>query len=344
MTNRTIKMKALKNCKVLVTSTSFSKYKIELAKGLENSVGEVVYNTTNRPLDEEDLVPIIGKFDGMIAGLDRITGNVINEAKQLKVISRYGTGIDRVDLAAAKAAGIYVTNTPGANSISVAELTIGLAISLARKICEVNYETKLGQWPRIKGVSLYDKTFGLIGFGSVGKEVAARLKPYNCRVLAHDVNFDKNIASELNVDFSEIDDLLAESDFVSLHVPYIPSTSRMVNERFLNKLKNGAFLINTARGELIDEEALYGSIKSGNVGGAALDVFCKEPCSKDNPLFLLPEIIATAHLGAATDNASNEMTRMSIDECLTVLKGGKPKYAVVIILEWSFRDKGRKNQ
>lgn len=323
-------MKALKNCKVLVTSTSFSKYKIELAKRLENSVGEVVYNTKKRPLDEEDLIPIIGKFDGIIAGLDRITEKVINEAKQLKIISRYGTGVDRVDLAAAKASGIFVTNTPGANSISVAELTIGLAISLARKICEVNYKTKLGQWPRIKGVSLCDKIFGLIGFGSVGKEVAARLKPYNCRVLAHDVYVDQKIARELNVDFSEINELLAKSDFISLHVPCVKSTYKMVNESFLNKSKNGVFLINTARGELIDEEALYNSIKSGHVGGAALDVFWEEPCSKDNPLFSLPEVIATAHLGAATDNASNEMTKISIDECLAVLEGKQPKFPVVI--------------
>jgi len=230
-------MKALKKCKVLVTSTSFSKYNIGLAERLENSVGEVVYNTKKRPLDEGDLIPIIGRFDGIIAGLDRITEKVINEAKQLKVISRYGTGVDRVDLTAAKASGIFVTNTPGANSISVAELTIGLAVSLARKICEINYKTKLGQWPRIKGVSLYDKIFGLIGFGSVGKEVAARLKPYNCKVLAYDVNFDQKIARELNVDFSEINELLAESDFVSLHVPYVKSTYKMVNERFFLFIK-----------------------------------------------------------------------------------------------------------
>jgi len=325
-----MQMKVLKNCKVLVTPTSFSKYKIGLAEKLEESVGEVVYNTTNRPLDEEDLMPIIERFDGIIAGLDRITEKVISKAKQLRVISRYGTGVDRVDLTAAKASGIFVTNTPGANSISVAELTVGLSISLARKICEVNYKTKLGQWPRIKGVSLHDKVYGLIGFGSVGKEVAARLKPFNCRVLAHDVDFDQKIALELDVDFSEIDELLAISDFVSLHVPCVESTYKMVDESFLNKLKNGAFLINTARGELIDEGALYYSIKRGHLGGAAMDVFCEEPCRKDNPLFSLPEVIATAHLGAATDNASNEMTKISIDECLAVLEGRQPRFAVVV--------------
>ena len=148
--------------------------------------------------------------------------------------------------------------------------------------------------------------------------------------MAHDIYFDQKIARELNVDFSEIDELLARSDFVSLHVPCVKSTYKMVNESFLNKLKNGVFLINTARGELIDEEALYSNIKSGHVGGAAMDVFCEEPCSKDNPLFSLPEVIATAHLGAATDNASNEMTKISIEECLAVLKGKQPKFAVVV--------------
>lgn len=325
-----IQMKPLKDYRVLVTPTSFSKYKKELALELENSVGEVIYNDKGRPLDEVDLLPIISGFDGMIAGLEWITGKVISEAKRLKVISRYGTGVDRVDLQAAKRSGIYVTNTPGANSISVAELTIGLAISLARKVCEVNYETKLGQWPRIKGITLHDKVFGIIGFGSVGKEIAVRLKPFNCKVLAYDIDFNSKIAKEINVYFSEINDLLAESDFVSLHVPYVKSTHGMVDNNFLKKMKRGAFLINTARGELIDEKALYDNIKSGQIGGAALDVFCEEPCSKHNPLFSLPGVIATAHIGAATDNASNEMTRISIDECLAVLKGEEPKHAVVI--------------
>lgn len=280
-------MKSLKECKVLVTPTSFSKYNREFSSILEDSVSEVVYNEKERPLDEDDLLPIISRFDGMIAGLDRITVKVISEAKQLKVISRYGAGVDRVDLEAARRAGIYVTNTPGANSISVAELTIGLAISLARKICQVNYETKQGEWPRIKGTSLYKKVFGLIGFGSVGKEVAARLKPFNCKVLAYDIDFDQKIAKELNVCFSEIDDMLAESDFISLHVPCIKSTFRMVNDVFLKKMKKGALLINTARGELVDEKALYKNLKNGHIAGAALDVFCQEPCKRGwPPLFI----------------------------------------------------------
>jgi len=322
-------MKSLKDCRVLVTPTSFSKYKRELAQELENSLGGVIYNNKGMPLEEEDLLPIISEFDGMIAGLDRITGRVISKAKNLKVISRYGIGVDRVDLKAARDSGIYVTNTPGANSISVAELTVGLAILLARKVCIVNYNTKLGQWPRIKGTTLQDKVFGLIGFGSVGKEVAKRLKPFNCRVLAYDIDFEHDYAKRHNTDFSEIDNLLAESDFVSLHIPSIKSTFKMVNSRFLKKMKKGSFLINTARGELIDENALYDNIKNGQIGGAALDVFYEEPCSQENPLFSLPGVIATAHLGAATDNASNEMTRISIDECLAVLQGHKPKHAVV---------------
>lgn len=323
-------MKSLRECRVFVTPTSFSRYQKKFANMLEDSVGEVVYNEKGRPLDEEDLLPIISEFDGMIAGLDRITEKVILKAQQLKVISRYGAGVDRVDLEAAKRAGIYVTNTPGANSISVAELTIGLAILMARKICEVNYKTKEGEWPRIEGISLYEKVFGLIGFGSVGKEVAARLKPFNCKVLAYDIDFDHKNAKELSVCFSEMDGLLSKSDFVSLHVPYVKSTNRMVNDVFLKKMKRGAFIINTARGELIDEKALYENLKKGHIAGAALDVFCQEPCNKDDPLFSLPSVSATAHIAAATDNASNEMTRMSIDECLSVLGGKEPKYAVVI--------------
>ncbi|MCL4385458.1 MAG: phosphoglycerate dehydrogenase [Actinobacteria bacterium] len=322
-------IKDLKDCKILVTPTSFAKYNKDLAKDLEKMVGEVVYNTTGKPLKEADLLPIIEKFDGMIAGLDEITGKVIENAKNLKVIARYGAGVDRVDLEAAKKAGIYVTNTPGVNSVSVAELTIGLAIAAARNIIIADTQTKTGSWPRLSGISLCDKTFGIIGFGNIGKELAKRLSLFEMKILAYDIYFDKEFASKYNIEYAEIDDLFKNSDFISLHIPVTAKTSNIINKENIEKMKDGVILINTSRGELIDEDALYESLVNGKVRAVALDTFKKEPPDSDNKLLSLKQVIATPHMGAATDNASNEMTRISISDCLAVLKGEKPKFAVI---------------
>ena len=322
-------MKDLKKCRVLVTPTSFAKYDKSLKNFLEEQVGEVVYNTTGKPLKESDLIGMISSFDGMIAGLDEITAKVIKEAKNLKVIARYGVGVDRVDLEEAKKSGIYVTNTPSANSISVAELSVGLAIAAARNIVIADTKTKSGQWPRLSGVSLFGKTFGIIGFGNIGKEVARILSSFQMKILAYDIFFDKEFALKFNVMYSEIDDLFKESDFISLHTPVTPQTKNIINRNNINKMKDGVILINTARGELVDEDALYEGIINGKIKAAALDAFKMEPPGLENKLLQLEQVIATPHMGAATDNASNEMTKISIMECLAVLKGEKPKYPVV---------------
>jgi phosphoglycerate dehydrogenase-like enzyme len=321
--------KLLKECHVLVTPTSYGKYDKNLITNLEKQVKEVVYNTTGRPLTADELAPIIGEFDGMIAGLDEINNSVISRAKNIKVISRYGSSYDRVDIEAAKKAGIYVTNTPGANSISVAELTIGLAISAARSIPYANTETKRGEWPRLKGITLQGKVFGLIGLGSIAKEVVLRLKAFNCKMVTYHPHRNTEFEKEHNVEYCTPEELLERSDFVSLHIPVTPETSGMVNREFLGKMKKGSILINTSRGELVDEYALYESLKNGHLRAAALDAFVKEPPEPDNPLLSLPQVIVTPHMGAGTDMAANEMGRMAMEDCIAVLKGNKPKYIVV---------------
>lgn len=323
------KTKPLKKCKILVTPTSFARYSPDLAKKLENTVGKVIYNTKGRPLTEAELIPLVYDIDGYIAGLDEITSNVIEASQNLKVIARYGTGVDRVDLKAAKEKSIYVTNTPGANSVSVAELTVGLAIAVARDIVEASNNTKKGSWPRLSGSTLSGKTFGIIGLGSIGKEVAKRLKPFNVRLVAYDVCFDEEFLQQYNIEKVDLRRLLEISDFVSLHIPVSKDTINIINKDTLSKMKRGSILINTARGELIDEDALYESLVNGHLKAAALDTFKKEPPDKNNKLLCLSQVIVTPHMGAATDDASNEMTRISIEECLAVLKGEKPKYAVV---------------
>jgi len=311
----------LKDCKVLVTPTSFGKDDPTLKPTLEAAVGEVVYNPVERPLTSAELIPLVKHVDGYIAGLDVIDRAVIEAATKLRVIARYGVGTDRVDVAAATGKGIVVTNTPGANSVAVAELTIGLMLALARRLCRADQATRRGEWLRYSGVGLRGKTVGLVGFGSVGREVASRLRAFGCCVLASDPCVGHDCAEEVGVNLVPLEELLASSDFVSLHATLNPATSGMVNQDFLGMMRRGAFLVNTARGELVDEVALQHALEGGHLQGAALDCFSQEPPPLDHPLFRLPHVILTPHTASHTDEATNAMGWMSLEACLAVLRG-----------------------
>ena len=266
--------------------------------------------------------------DGYIAGLDQIDRAALQAADRLKVIARYGVGVDRVDLAAAAEKSIVVTNTPLANAISVAELTIGLMLALARSIPALAAETRAGGWSRAVGVTLEGKTIGLIGLGSIGKAVATRLRAFDCALIAHDPAPDTRFAAANGIALAALDEAISRADFLSLHCPLLPTTRGMVNASFLARIKPGAFLINTARGELIDEAALLEALRSGRLRGAALDAFTIEPPAKGNPLLALPQVIATPHCGAHTDGAANAMGWGALRDCLAVLRGEKPAFPV----------------
>jgi D-3-phosphoglycerate dehydrogenase len=313
--------------KVLVTPRSFGSSDVSLKKDLEAAVDEVIYNPVGRPMKADELVEIVADIDGWIAGLDHIDAEVIAAASRLQVITRYGVGLDRVDLEAATRRGIVVTNTPGANAASVAELAIGLILALARQIPRADRAAKQGDWPRIDGVGLRGKSIGLIGLGAIGSAVAQRLNGFGCKILATDPNISSGYAQD-NVQLLSLSDLLPKSDFVSLHVPASPSTVGMVNAAFLAQMKPGAFLVNTARGELIDEQALYQALTGGHLRGAALDCLGQEPPCSGNPLLELPQVIVTPHTGAHTDEAVNAMGRMALQACLAVLDGERPEQVV----------------
>jgi D-3-phosphoglycerate dehydrogenase len=318
----------LKNSKILVTPTSYAKNDPTLRTKLEAEVGEVVYNPTGRPLSSDELLELIPGCDGYIAGLDAIDRAVINGSDKLRVIARYGVGVDNVDLDAARERGIVVTNTPGANSASVAELTVGLILSLGRKIPEAVQAAKKGEWPRMTGISLEGKTIGLLGFGAIAKNVARRLAGFDCDVIAYHPSYDITTAESLGVQLRPEEDLIREADFLSLHLPLNQESRGMVNSEFLGKMKPGAFLINTSRGELIDEEALFEALQSGRLQGAALDAFSKQPPDPGNPLLAMPQVIATPHMGAHTDGATNAMGWAALQDCLAVLRGEQPIYRV----------------
>jgi len=319
----------LKHCRLLVTPTSYGKNDARLKTELEMQVGEVIYNPTGKPLTSAEVGQLLPGIDGYIAGLDGIDANALKSADKLKVIARYGVGVDNVDLAEAQKKGIVVTNTPGANSVSVAELALGLILALARQIPEAVEAVHQGKWPRYSGTSLEGKTIGILGLGAIGKQLARRLSGFDCKIMAFDPFADALFAKDNHIELAPLDDVRAKSDFLSLHLPLLPETRGIVNGNFLSKMKKGSFLINTSRGEVVDEDALLHAIQSGHIKGAGLDAFITEPPDPMNQLLTLPQVIATPHLGAQTDGATSNMGWLAMRDCLAVLKNDKATFRVV---------------
>ena len=237
----------------------------------------------------------------VVRSATKVTAPLIHAAPKLRVIARAGTGVDNVDVPAASARGIVVMNAPGANSISVAELAVALMLALARHVPAADAAMKQGKWEKKKflGEEVREKTLGLAGLGRIGQEVARRAASFDMRIIAHDPFISEDVAGDLGVELVSLDDLFARSDFLSLHMPSTPTTKNIVNAERLGKAKKGIRIINTARGDLIDENALADAIESGHVGGAALDVFQKEP-TVDHRLQTLPQVVATPHIAAST--------------------------------------------
>ncbi len=237
----------------------------------------------------------------IVRSATKVTAAIIDAAPRLRVIARAGTGVDNVDVAAASARGIAVMNAPGANSVSVAELTMGLILGLARHLPAADAAMKQGRWEKKQflGEEVRDKTLGLIGLGRIGQEVARRAAAFGMRIVAHDPFVSEQVAAALGVELLSLDGVFARADYVSLHMPSTPQTRNLVNADRLARARKGVRIVNTARGDLVDEKALADAIEAGQVAGAAVDVFTKEP-TIDQRLQLLPQVIATPHLAAST--------------------------------------------
>ena len=318
------------DCRVLVTATSFGKQDPSLKEALQTAVGQVIYNPNAPPLRAGELLGRADDFDGIIAGLDEFNVDVLRAAQRLRVLARYGVGVDRVDLAEAQRRGIIVTNTPGANSTAVAELTLAFILALARHLTYSDAATHRGEWPRLNGLGLRGKVVGLVGLGGIGREVSLRLQAFGCRILAADPYVTSESAAQVGAELTPLELLLPQSDFVSLHAQVTPATRGTVDIAFLGQMKPGAFLVNTARSELIEENALRSALEKGALQGAALDCFCQEPPEAGNLLLQLPQVIATPHMGAHTDDTVNQMGWMALNDCLAVLRGETPQHRVTI--------------
>lgn len=315
--------------KILVTPTSFQKPQNDEARAkLEAYADEVIYNNFGRPLETNEIADMLKGVDGYIAGLDYITAEALSCADSLKVISRYGAGVDRVDLTAAKAKGITVTNTPGTNSTAVCELAFAMMLSLARAIPRLDAAVKNGEWPRNNGVELCGKTLGIVGFGAIGKKLAVRAKAFEMDVTACDLCFDDEFAENHSIRQLPMDEVISNSDFVSLHVPLNEYTRHMIDSECIRTMKEGAFVINTARGGLIDEAAAAEALESGKLGGIGLDAFETEPPTS-SPLFKMDNVIMTPHTGAHTNEAISGMGMMSVNNLIDVLEGKDCKHIIV---------------
>lgn len=313
--------------KALISATSFLKPQNAAAKALaESFFDEIVYNDLGVPLKGDELLSRLEGCDAYIAGVDYITADVIeNMPQSVKVISRYGVGVDRVDLSAAKKRGIVVTNTPGANSTSVCELAFALMLAAARNISQLHAAVSAGEWPRSEGIELAGKTLGIVGMGAIGKRLAVRARAFEMNVLAYDPYFDKAFAEANSIVNAGLDELFQKADVISLHVPLNAQTHHMVNAERISHMKDGAILINTARGGLIDENAAAEAIKKGKLGGLGLDAFEQEPLT-DSPLKGLPHVIFTPHTGAHTAEAVAKMGSMSVQNAIAVLRGESCPY------------------
>ncbi|MBO4414103.1 MAG: phosphoglycerate dehydrogenase [Clostridia bacterium] len=313
--------------KILVTPTSLCKNKEIIADLSEKA--EIILNTTGKPLTEEQLFPLVADIDGYLAGLDDITGRVLMAAPKLRAVSRYGVGYERVDIKTAKELGIKVTNTPGANTQSVADLAMGLILSAARQIPYLNGRLKEGNWDRANGREIYGKTIGIIGLGAIGKSLAKRAMGFSMKVLAYDPYIDRKWAEENGVSVCEIEDLVKGSDVISLHVPLTEGTRNIISRERIGMMRDGVIIVNTSRGGLIDLDAAADYIESGKIYGMGFDAFEKEPPEKHR-IYEFPNVIMTPHAGAHTAEAVAGMTEMSISNLFSLLEndGRAEKYVV----------------
>ena len=300
--------------KVVVTPPAF--YKSESLKSkLSSLFPNTVYNQNADYLSGEELIGFLKDADAAIIGRDLVTQDTLNALPQLKMISKYGVGLDNLDLNAIKQRGIELAVTTGINKRSVAELTLSFMVGLCHNIFISVERMKRGEWIREGGQNLSGKTIGIIGCGNVGKEVIKLLKPFGCKILINDIEDRSEFCREQSAIESTFELLIKESDIVSLHVPLTNLTRDMINKNVLEDMKANAFLVNTSRGPVVNQSHLHRALVSKEILGAALDVFCSEP-PDDIEFLQLPQLMVTPHIGGNSIEAVEAMGQAAIDNLL----------------------------
>ncbi|BBI32846.1 phosphoglycerate dehydrogenase [Cohnella abietis] len=309
--------------KVLITPKSYHYYKDKAFEMLRAKGYEPIENQTGRTLTEDEIIELAKEgVVGVIVGVDPMPARVLEQLKDVRAVSKYGMGVDNIDTGRAGELGIQVRAAQGTNNVSVAELAIGLIFAASRHLPAMSAKVKQGSWDRILGRELTGKTVGIVGGGQIGFEVAKRARGLEMDVSVYDPFLkDDAFADQPGIRLvRDLDALFASSDYISLHVPAVPDTYHLINARTLALMKPSAILINTSRGELIDEEALYDALVDGKLSGAAVDVFSSEPPQPGNKLVALDQFILTSHTGAFTYEAIEKMVLRSTINLLDMLE------------------------
>jgi D-3-phosphoglycerate dehydrogenase len=313
--------------RVLIGSRSFGQAFPEHVSQLAAAGCEIIPNGVGRAYRAAELLELLPEMDAIITGTDELTAEVINAAGRLKTIAKHGVGLETIDLEAARARGIIVSATPGSIHDSVADLALALLLALARKVVPAHLSLKTGSWKPFFGVELRDKTLGIIGLGRIGKAVCERAQGFGMRLVAYDPYPDQAFASAHQITFLSLPELLQTCDVVSLHAPAEETDGPLLGPAEIARLKPTAFLINTARGQLVDEEALAAALREGRLAGAGIDAFVKEP-PLGSPLLELDNVVLTPHLGGRTLDGQRRMGEMVIENCVRALRGESPLYQV----------------
>lgn len=274
-------------------------------------------------LSKQELLDILPEYDALIVRSDtKVDADVLAAGTNLKVVGRAGIGIDNIDVQAATMRGIIVMNTPTANNIATAEQTMALMLAISRHTAVAHESVKAGEWTRSKfvGTQLYGKTLGIIGLGRIGRLVAVRAKAFGMEVVAFDPYISEEVGRELDVTLLDLDDLLPQADYITLHTAITPETTQMINAETIGQMKDGVVIINVARGKLVNEQALAEALQNGKVKAAAVDVYSSEP-PQENPLIGLPNVLHTPHLGASSMEAQRDVAIQMVDQIVDALRG-----------------------
>jgi phosphoglycerate dehydrogenase-like enzyme len=304
--------------RIAVTSSSFSRSGT-LRNELKQSFQNCSFNELGRPLNEDEVIEFLKDADAAVIGTELITERVLDSVHQLKIISKYGVGLDNINKKLLAQRNINLGWVGGINKRSVAELTLCFMLGLCRNIFSAGFKLKQSNWDKNGGQQLTGKTVGIIGCGHTGSEVIRLLKPFQCNLLVNDIEDKSDLCKELNVTTVDLKDIIARSDLISLHVPLNSSTQGMVNTDFLCRMKSTCFLINTSRGRVVDQQALKMALTQNDIAGAALDVFADEP-PDDQEFLSLPNLMATPHIAGNAREAVEAMGLSAITHLISFFK------------------------
>ena len=308
--------------KVLITSRSFGKIGDTAQRILEDGGVEIINKSVG--FDQAEFERIIPEFDALIIGAHEFEEKDMERCPDLKIICKHGVGLNNIHLEKAKELGIAVTNAPGTNSNAVADLTLGLMLSVARKISHSSALVKEGVWKSHIGEDVCNKTVGLLGFGAIARKVANRVRGFDMQVLTYDP-YVKELPEEYRsfVKLCSLEEVISGCDFLSVHLPLTEETRNMISAREMKMMKQGSYIINTARGGIVNENDLYEALKSGHLNGAAMDVVESEPMTTDHPLLSLPNVVVTPHIGMYSKEAISAVSEICARNVVACLHGEK---------------------